>query len=102
MTTKLYQDKSYFVGAKIIDSEHDPEDNQLKYKVRLGNGNIISLTKAEAFKYIPKQMVLFIEYGNKYPYNKSPKEKNSTSEDSQSTPSQNSEPQKQQQSSKLL
>ena len=59
----LCQDKSYFDGAQILGAEQDPQYNQLRYKVRLANGNIISLTRIEAFMYIPQQMNSFIDQG---------------------------------------
>ena len=59
----LCQDKSYFEGAQILESYQDPQYNQLRYKVRLANGDIISLTRIEAFMYIPQQMNSFIDQG---------------------------------------
>ena len=61
MMGSLYQDKSYFEGAVILGAEQDAQYNQVRYKVRLANGSIISLTRIEAFMYIPQQMNNFVQ-----------------------------------------
>ena len=59
----LHQDKSCYDGAVILGAEQDAQYNQLRYKVRLSNGSVVSLTRIEAFMYIPQQMNSYIEQG---------------------------------------
>ena len=63
MISGLCQDKSQFEGAQILGVDQDPQYNQLRYKVKLANGNIISLTRIEAFLYISQQLNSFLDQG---------------------------------------